>query len=66
MKTLDAVLILVRECRKEKSSATSDKRMIKALRALGLEGEDLLFAMRSLEIVDRNGDPYNVKLMRDW
>lgn len=66
MKRIDAILTIIGECRKERVSTASEKRQIKALKVLGLEGDDLKLALRYLDIVSSTGDPFNKAITRDW
>ena len=66
MKRIDAILTIIGECRKERISTASEKRQVKALKALGFVGEDIKIALRYLDIADSQGNPFNKLLKRDW
>lgn len=54
----DAVMILIRDGHRLRQSVDSNRRMITALKVLGLEGQELLRTGNELELWKANGDPY--------
>lgn len=54
----EAVMILIRDGHRLRQSVDSNKRMIAALKTLGLEGQELLRVGYELEVWKANGDPY--------
>lgn len=54
----EAVMTLVREGRRLRQSVESNRKIIAALKVLGVDGEELKTVGYQLELWKTNGDPY--------
>ncbi len=54
----EAVMTLVQEGRRLRQSVESNRKIIAALKALGVEGDELLSVGHQLELWKASGDPY--------
>lgn len=61
-----ALEILMREARSERTSNTSCKRLMRALKALDCDNEEIRFVLSYLDICNINGTPYSAKITRIW
>jgi riboflavin synthase len=61
-----AVIILMREACTKKQTLTGVKRVLRACKALGIEGQDLIAVLGWLQICDSQGNPWHSQIERMW
>ena len=67
MTFVEAVINIIKEARSDRRpTQTSIERVVKSLRALGLNDPGLGCVLRYLDLVDRNGDPFLKTVKRTW
>ena len=67
MTRLDALLCVIEVAQMQQQPAPRTiKRFLKALGILGFEGDDLRKIARMYSLVDKNGRPYNDKVVVPW
>jgi len=60
------VIDIIVDARSFKSTNTSAKRTVKALKALGLEPSEVVRVMHCLEYCDGAGEPFYKEIKRCW
>lgn len=66
MSKQEALCTLIREAQSERVSNASVQRVVKALVALEVSDQDLLYALQVLDIARSDGSPYSPKVKRTW
>lgn len=67
MSLKDAALTLIFESRRARYSNASVQRTVKALRTIGLDGDDLVAVLASMEMCRYDsGEPYHSYIKRTW
>ena len=61
-----AVLTIISEARSTRSSSTAAKRVVRALRALGLDDAAVIAIMSRLDYCRNDGTPYSASIERCW
>jgi len=62
---VDAVVELMRECQRNKCSDTAAKRVVKACRLLGIQGDEMIRVLQWIGYCQSDGTPYG-KIKRIW
>lgn len=58
MTTPEALFVIIREAQRKRTTKRSYQQSLRALRTLGLSGDNLRQALDRLDYVDVNGNPY--------
>ena len=58
MDKLEAVHAVIDDVRSERGTKASFGRLLRALRALGLDGAQVVEVMKRMDYIDQDGNPY--------
>jgi hypothetical protein len=62
----DAVIEVVYSERSNRVSTASAKRLVKALKVLGLTQDEIIAVLYRMEYCKQDGEPYGPKIKRVW